>query len=304
VSPFKELLDDGFSIMDAITRFLATWPKDDLGTPSYWADTASDHQQNASDLTVRARQWFNSINQIILPLVLYDRTFLYYTLRQVEAAIRKHQYRRPYSEPSVGGGYTSGQEATVKRSDVEVETRLEIAERDAVEAMENAFDLIKSAPLPRQYPSSVALLATNAPGLPPAFQPDTAFIIMWLDKMRPELEDVANSIKSVCRAFGIRAFRADDVEHQDVITDIVLQYIRTSEFLIADLSGERPNVYYEVGYAHAVGKRPILFRREGARLHFDLSVHNVPEYKNVTELSSLLRKRLEAMTGKKAQQND
>jgi hypothetical protein len=301
--PFRELLNDGTSIKEAITVFLQRWPKDDDGIERYWADTPALHQQQAQDLVIRTRQWFNAANQMITPLILHDRTFLYFTLRQVEAAIRKHQYRRPYTEqvPTVGlhtsGPFAPEPSIAQRRADIEIETRLEIAQREAAEAMDIAFDLIKSVPSPRHVVPPTPTSSPASAGT--SFQPNTGFILMWLDRTRPELEDVSNTIKSACRAFGIRAFRADDVEHQDVITDIVLHYIRTSEFLMADLTGERPNVYYEIGYAHALGKRPILFRREGSHLHFDLSVHNVPEYKNVTELASLVRRRLEAMTGRK-----
>lgn len=131
-------------------------------------------------------------------------------------------------------------------------------------------------------------------------KPNTAFVLMAMDREKPDLVDVYAAIKDVCRDFEIKAYRADDIEHQDRITDRILEEIQTCEFLIADLTYERPNVYYEVGYAHAINKKPILYRRAGTPLHFDLAVHNVPEYKNTTELRDQLRRRFEAILGRTA----
>ena len=41
-----------------------------------------------------------------------------------------------------------------------------------------------------------------------------------------------------------------------------------------------------------------LYRFKGTRLHFDLSVHNIPEYENITDLRRKLRTRLIALTNK------
>lgn len=125
--------------------------------------------------------------------------------------------------------------------------------------------------------------------------PDTAFIIMRMDKAYIQGPEICRTIKEVCKSFGIKAVRADDVEHSDKITDLILERIKSSEYLIADLSGERPNVYYEVGYAHAINRYPILYRATGTILHFDLSIHNVPEYETIDDLKRQLTNRFSAI---------
>jgi hypothetical protein len=165
---------------------------------------------------------------------------------------------------------------------------------DGVANIEEKLDLI--APTPENIAG--AIVASQVAGVR-KYRPNTAFIMMQIDDGNPELEDIKNTIKEVFKEFGITAIRSDEIEYSDVVTQRILNEIATSEFQIADLTGERPSVYYELGYAHAVEKRPILYRKKGTKLHFDVAGFHCPEYKNVTELKEKLRARLEEMTGRK-----
>jgi hypothetical protein len=214
-------------------------------------------------------------------------------LRRMSSSLtlKSYSYHAPYAvteEDRVFGMAPAEQEEHISSPKNSRQSFVECCNR-----LREKLSLIAPAP----HALAQAIVATQAPSIH-KYRSNTAFIMMQIDDRQPKLEDVKNCIKEVFKEFGIDAIRSDEIEHADVITQRILDEIMTSEFLIADLTGERPSVYYEVGYAHAVGKRPILFREEGTRLHFDLSVHNVPAYKNVTDLKNKLRVRLSAMLGK------
>lgn len=171
---------------------------------------------------------------------------------------------------------------------------------DALRAFQDSLARVEQTLILIQ--ASADLMPASAANLPAPetnkYRPRTAFIMMWMDKSKPGLSDVADSVKETFRRFGVKAVRSDDIEHEGQITQRVLDEIRTSEFLFADLSGERPNVYYEIGFAHALGKHVILYREEGTSLHFDLKVYNCPEYRNLGDLKKQLTKRLDGITNR------
>ena len=147
-------------------------------------------------------------------------------------------------------------------------------------------------------PNRVASESPNGLSEASKYKAGTAFVMMWMDPKQPELDDVLDTVRGVLKSFGIRAVRADDIEHEGLIADRIINEIRTSEFLFADLTGARPNVYYEVGYAHALRKRVILFRKSGTGLGFDLAGYNCPEYDNLRDLRDKLEKRLVSITNR------
>jgi hypothetical protein len=174
---------------------------------------------------------------------------------------------------------------------------------EAVEEFRKAREKLESSMVllvPSNTPEATAIARSDATVSVKKYRPNTAFIMMWISKVHPELEDVKDCYQEVFKKFGIKAVRADEIEHSEQITQRILDEISTAEFLVADLTGERTSVYYEVGYAHALGKRPILYRRSGTKIGFDLVVHNCPEYANVVELRKKLEARLEALTNKNA----
>lgn len=74
----------------------------------------------------------------------------------------------------------------------------------------------------------------------------------------PELHYFYLYLQKYLEQHNIQCERADAQVLTIPLVDKINEYIQNSEVIIADCSGRNPNVFYELGLAHAYGKRVIL----------------------------------------------
>lgn len=97
---------------------------------------------------------------------------------------------------------------------------------------------------------------------------------------RDEFDEVyLSGIKLACEAAGVFCERVIDQRFDERILDRIYNQIESARLIVADMTGCNPNVFYEVGYAHALHKRVILVTRDVNDIPFDLRHHRHIEYK-------------------------
>ncbi|MFC1716012.1 restriction endonuclease, partial [Candidatus Poribacteria bacterium] len=118
------------------------------------------------------------------------------------------------------------------------------------------------------------------------------FVVMPFSK---EFQDIyILGIREVAEKLGLVVERADDIEHNAGILDVILERISNCDMVVADTTGQNPNVFYEIGYSHAMEKAAVLITRTGENIPFDLRSMNHIFYDNIVELREKLEKRLQA----------
>lgn len=123
------------------------------------------------------------------------------------------------------------------------------------------------------------------------------FVAMAFD-IQSDLSDTYQAICRACVAEGLHARRVDDEQDSGPIPVKILRGIEDAEFLVFDLTIERPNVYYELGYAHGVGNRSVeiaLIAKTGTKIHFDIAHLGVLFYDSAIDLERKLIPRLQKM---------
>lgn len=131
---------------------------------------------------------------------------------------------------------------------------------------------------------------------------DIAFLAMWFSD---KLDDYVLAVEKAVNAAGYSLVKIDQIHHNEYIMDKVLNSIRESRFIIADLTtvpeelhgdkvngGVRGGVYYEAGYAKGLGRQVILTCQQTdealARVHFDTQQINTIFWHKSAESQKIL----------------
>jgi hypothetical protein len=94
------------------------------------------------------------------------------------------------------------------------------------------------------------------------------FVLMPFEaKFQPVYED---HIKRVITEAGLSSQRADEIASTNLITWDIWERLNKARLVIADLTDRNPNVFYEVGLAHAISKEVILLTQSMGDIPFDL----------------------------------
>jgi hypothetical protein len=106
--------------------------------------------------------------------------------------------------------------------------------------------------------------------------PVDVFVLMpFTAALKPVWED---HIRSVVATMGLTAKRADDFFTAHSVMADVWNAICASSAIVADCTGRNPNVFYEIGVAHTMGKPVILITQDRDDVPFDLRHLRYIEY--------------------------
>lgn len=112
-------------------------------------------------------------------------------------------------------------------------------------------------------------------------------------------DSVYAAIKGAVESLGLRCHRADDIWENHHIMDDVISLIWRSRVVVADLTGRNPNVFYETGIAHSLGRDVIQLAQNLDDVPFDLKAIRTLTYLNNGEghakLTADLAKRIKTL---------
>jgi hypothetical protein len=95
----------------------------------------------------------------------------------------------------------------------------------------------------------------------------------WSGEAYAFVRDAAGALANT-----IHVFRADEIAEPGRITEQIIASIQQADALVADITDLNPNVMYELGYAHALGRPVVILTQNVGEAPFDLLDYRQVEY--------------------------
>jgi hypothetical protein len=112
---------------------------------------------------------------------------------------------------------------------------------------------------------------------------------------------VHESIRAACRESGLDCHRVDSMWDDTTIIQDVFSLIYQASIVVVDFTGRNPNVFYETGIAHTLGKHVVPITQSHDDVPFDLRHHRylryLPNTEGLGELAVKLASRLATLAG-------
>jgi hypothetical protein len=106
-------------------------------------------------------------------------------------------------------------------------------------------------------------------------------------------------IKPESEKLNLQVVRIDELARPGIIFEDIKHEIAESKVVIAEITAPNQNVFYELGYAHALNKPTILLAQRGKELPFDIRSYRVIFYDDTIggkpEVERNLHKHLQAV---------
>jgi hypothetical protein len=109
---------------------------------------------------------------------------------------------------------------------------------------------------------------------------------------RADFRDLLAAVRAVCGEFDYDAERIDEVNLSKRIVPQILNQVKRSAFVVVDVTEQKPNVYYELGFADGAGKEVVLLAKQGTALPFNVADVPVIYWEGFEDFKQEFRKRL------------
>jgi len=95
---------------------------------------------------------------------------------------------------------------------------------------------------------------------------------------RSEFDAVLDGIRQASTSANYRTLRVDDIWEESTVIQDIFNLIFRAHVVVVDFTGKNPNVMYETGIAHTLGKHVIPLSQSMQDVPFDISHHRVLTY--------------------------